>query len=384
MKDRNKILLVCNSSWGIYKFRIGLIRQLVLKGFDVVVLAPEDRHTPLLTEENGVTFIALKWLKPTSFSLVSDARLYLELLGHYRQLAPDLIFHFTIKPNIYGSLAAARSKHVSVSVITGLGYTFLNDGFTRKLVTRMYRFALRKVKEVWFLNRDDQQHFVDAGIMEKERSLILPGEGVDEKFFVSENKYEIRPVLRFLLLARIIREKGICEYVEAARDLRARGYQVDFLLAGFYDNKNPASIPHRQFFEWMSRGIITYLGASDDVRPFIEQADCVVLPSYSEGLPLTLLEGGSMSRALIATDVPGCREVVRPGVNGFLCAPRDPRSLAAAMSEFYQLSPAERIKIVQDRFTKGAVHAIYFSGISRLLGLPAASFRRDVFPKRRS
>ena len=375
MKDRNKILFVCNSTWGIYKFRINLIRQLIAAGMDVYVLAPRDRYSEALHNEEGLNYLPLDTLRPTSFSLVGDWRLYRELLGHYRRLQPDLIFHYTIKPNIYGSLAARRAGCLSVAVITGLGYTFLNEGWMRKLATRMYRFALTRAKEVWFLNHDDLHTFVQEHIINSSQSFLLPGEGVDEKFFVPSGHYEIRPVIRFLLIGRIIREKGIAEYVEAAASLKRQGYHVECLVAGFYDHDNPASIPHRQFFDWIRSGVITYLGASDDVRPFLNQADCVVLPSYSEGLPLTLLEAGCLSLPLIATDVPGCREIISHGANGYLCLPRNASALADAMSDFYNLSPVERMTMgraarstVLKRFTQRKIHAIYFNRISGMLG----------------
>ena len=373
MDHPKKIIFTCNTSWGIYKFRINLIRQLIKKGYTIYVLAPEDRYTEFLINEQGLIFIPLKHLRAVSFSLVQDWKLYRELRQHYTSIRPWLIFHYTIKANIYGTLAAATANCQSISVITGLGYTFLNDTWVMKAVTRMYRFALKKATEVWFLNNDDREYFVDNKIVRPNKTFILPSEGIDTHAFHSDDPYQIRPTLVFLLIGRIIKEKGIAEYVTAARILKQKGYSVECQLAGFYDYKNPSSIAHKKFFNWVTSGLITYLGSTDDVKPLIEKADCIVLPSYREGLPLSLLEGASMCRPLIAADTAGCRDVVVHGVNGFLCPEKDGEGLALAMEEFYHLSPAERLKMGREArklaigyFSQEKIHALYFEKINGL------------------
>jgi glycosyltransferase involved in cell wall biosynthesis len=371
MDHPKKIIFTCNTSWGIYKFRINLIRQLVKKGFTIYVLAPEDRYTEFLIDEQGLIFIPLKHLEAVSFSPLQDWKLYNELSHHYTSIKPWLIFHYTIKANIYGTLAAARAKCPSISVITGLGYTFLNNTRVLKLVSGMYRYALRKASEVWFLNGDDRDYFIQNKIIAKDKTFLLPGEGVDTHAFHCDNPYQIKPTLTFLLIGRIIKEKGIAEYVTAARILKQKGYSIECQLAGFYDHKNPSSISYKKFFNWVSSGLITYLGSTDNVMPLIEKADCIVLPSYREGLPLSLLEGASMCRPLIAADTAGCRDVVVHGVNGFLCPEKDGEGLALAMEEFYHLSPAERLKMGREarqlavrHFGQEKIHAIYFEKIS--------------------
>ncbi len=380
MDHPKKIVFTCNTSWGIYKFRISLIRQLIRKGFTVYVMAPEDRYTEFLIDEQGLIFIPLKHMRATSFSLLHDWKLYRELQRHYRSIKPWLIFHYTIKANIYGTLAAAKINAPSIGVVTGLGYTFLNDARVRKLVTKMYRFALKKATEVWFLNTDDKDYFISNNIVEAGKTFLLPSEGVDTAWFHSDQPQPIRPTMVFLLIARIIMEKGIAEYVTAARILKQKGYHVECQLAGFYDYKNPSSIPHKKFFGWVSSGLITYLGSTDDVKPLIEKADCIVLPSYREGLPLSLLEGASMSKPLIAADTAGCRDVVRHGINGFLCPEKDGESLALAMEEFYHLSPAERLamgaearKLAVTRFSQEKIHAAYFEKIAEYALLEKAA-----------
>jgi glycosyltransferase involved in cell wall biosynthesis len=375
MDHPKKIVFTCNTSWGIYKFRINLIRQLIKRGYTIYVLAPEDRYTGFLTDEQGLIFIPLKHLRAVSFSLFNDLKLYNELRRHYTSIKPWLIFHYTIKANIYGALAAARAGCPSISVITGLGYTFLNDTWVLKVVSAMYRFALKKASEVWFLNNDDRDYFISNKIINKHKTFILPGEGVDTHAFHCDDPYQIRSTLTFLLIGRIIKEKGIAEYVNAARILKQKGYAVECQLVGIYDYKNPSSIPHKIFFNWVGSGLITYLGSTDDVKPLIEKADCIVLPSYREGLPLSLLEGASMCRPLIAADTAGCREVVVHGINGFLCPEKDGEGLAIAMEEFYHLSPAERMRMGREarklavaQFALEKIHAIYFNKISSYAG----------------
>ena len=388
MDHPKKLIFTCNTSWGIYKFRIALIRQLISKGYTVYVLAPEDRYSTHLIDEQGLIFIPLKHLRPVSFSLLHDWRLYHELRTHYRHIKPWLIFHYTIKANIYGTLAAARSGYPSISVITGLGYTFLNKSWVMKLVSRMYTFALNRASEVWFLNRDDRDFFISNHIVGAEKTFVLPSEGIDTRLFHCESPYHIKPAITFLLIGRIIKEKGIAEYVAAARILKQKGYAVECQLAGFYDYHNPSSVPHKRFFNWVSDGLITYLGSTDDIKPLIEKADCIVLPSYREGLPLSLLEGASMCRPLIAADSAGCREVVVHGVNGFLCPEKDGEGLALAMEEFYHLSPAERLKmgrearkLVVEHFSQDYIHAIYFARIAGYEGRKPAGAEKRITDK---
>ncbi|MEP7259224.1 MAG: glycosyltransferase family 4 protein [Flavitalea sp.] len=382
MPDPKKLVFVCNTSWGIYKFRLTLIRQLIKAGYPVFVLAPEDRYSEYLDHEQGLTFIRLHHFKPTSFSLLHDWQLYRELRRHYLHIQPQLIFHYTIKANIYGTLAARAAGCLSISVITGLGYTFLNNMILRQAVSFMYRFSLKRAAETWFLNEDDRLYFTQHGIVPAGKTAILPGEGIDTGKFIAKGHYAIRPTLVFLLIGRIIKEKGIAEYAAAAAILKQKGYAVECQLVGFYDYKNPSSVPHKKFMDWVSQGLITYHGGTDEIMPFIENADCLVLPSYREGIPFSLLEGGSMRRPLIAADTAGCHDIVVPGRNGFLCREKDAKSLAAAMEAFYGLSPAERLamgeearKIVCEKFTREIVEAKYFSTISRYTQAPDPVYR---------
>jgi glycosyltransferase involved in cell wall biosynthesis len=373
MPSEHRIAFVANTSWSIYKFRLLLLQALIKKGFDVFVLAPRDKYTSLFEHIEGLSFIELKKLKSKSISLLDDLQLYRELLRHYKHLHPRLIVHYTIKPNIYGSLAAARSSCPSISVVTGLGYMFNVKTVFTFAVSALYRYALKKTNEVWFLNHDDQKKFIDDKLVDAKKTFLLPGEGVDTNVFYPAPAKATNEPVSFLLMARLIEHKGIYEFVRAAEILLAKNIHVQCRLMGSFDDESPVAISKEQLLQWQTLGSIIYLGETDNVVPYIEKADCIVLPSYREGMPLSLLEGASMGKALIASNVAGCREIVKDGVNGFLCTHRDAVDLAAKMEQYYNLSPTAKLamgragrEMVMKQFKSEIVTDIYLSKLNRL------------------
>jgi glycosyltransferase involved in cell wall biosynthesis len=373
MPSKQRIAFVANTSWSIYKFRLPLLQALIKKGFEVYVLAPRDTYTSLFEHTEGLSFIELKKLKSKSISLPDDLRLYRELLHHYKKLRPHLVFHYTIKANIYGSMAAARLSCPAVSVITGLGYMFTVKSIFKFAVSRLYRYALKNTKEVWFLNPDDQKVFIDGKLVSAEKTFLLPGEGVDSSLFYPAPYQLKKGPVSFLLIARLIEHKGVYEFVRAAEILLAKNMNVQCRLLGFSDDKSAVAISKEQLAQWQTKGSIIYLGETDNVAPFIEKADCIVLPSYREGMPLSLLEGASMCKALIASDVAGCREIVKDGVNGFLCNRKDAADLAAKMEQYYNLPAAGKIamglagrEIVMKHFTNEIITNIYLNKLDSL------------------
>ncbi|MEP6746360.1 MAG: glycosyltransferase family 4 protein [Bacteroidota bacterium] len=375
MPSKLRIAFVANTSWSIYKFRLQLLQALAEKNFDVYVLAPRDKYTVFFEHATGISYIELKKLKSKSISLLDDFQLYKELLKHYKTLQPHLIFHYTIKANVYGSLAAARINCPAVSVITGLGYMFTEKSIFKSFVVKLYRYALKKTKEVWFLNQDDQQFFITCKLVNAAKTFLLPGEGVDTNtFYPAPYQYTKEPV-SFLLIGRLIQHKGIYEFADAAKMLLAKGIPVKCFVLGFSDDESTVAISKDQVMRWQTAGCITYLGETDNVAPFIENADCIVLPSYREGMPLSLLEGASMCKALIATDVAGCREIVQDNINGFLCNQKDAASLAEKMEKYYHLPAAEKKtmglkgrQIVLQHFTAEIVTNIYIDKLNNLAG----------------
>ncbi|SAK44341.1 glycosyl transferase [Caballeronia catudaia] len=370
-----RIALVCNTAWAIYTYRRGVLRMLTALGAQVTIIAPRDRtFEPLI--EMGCRCVEL----PVA-SKGTDPRQDLKTLGalyrEYRATRPHIVFHYTIKPNIYGSLAAMLARVPSIAVTTGLGYVFIQKSRTAQVAKLLYRFAFRFPREVWFLNKDDHHAFKHEKLLaHPDRARRLHGEGVDlDEFALAP--LPAREDFVFILIGRLLWDKGVAEYVEAARRIRAKFPHARFQLLGPVGVDNPSAISRTDVERWEAEHIVEYLGEANDVRPLVAAADCVVLPSYREGVPRTLMEASAMGRPIVATDVPGCREVVEHGVNGLLCEVKSADSLTDAIERMLTLSAAEREAMAQrgrekvarefdeknvvERY-KGTIHAI--TGIS--------------------
>jgi glycosyltransferase involved in cell wall biosynthesis len=367
------ICLVSNTAWSIHNYRLGLLTGLAAAGVRVTIIAPEDRaFAPL--KAMGFTCIPLP-LASKGTSPLEDLGTLAYLFRQYRRLAPDVVFHYTIKPNIYGTLAAALARVPSVAVTTGLGYVFLHASRAAQIARLLYRLAFRFPREVWFLNPDDQNAFLEEHLLaHPERARLLRGEGVDlERFSVQPRTDD--GTFRFLLIGRLLWDKGVAEFIDAARQLKDDFPQARWQLLGPVGVANPSAISREEVQAWCDEGLIEYLGETDDVRPLIAQANCVVLPSYREGVPRTLLEAAAMGRIAIATRVPGCIEVVEDGVNGILCAPRDASDLATAMrhavlmpvAERREMEQAARDKAVRE-FDEKVVLGVYEQALQHITG----------------
>lgn len=376
MAAKQRIALVANTSWSIYKFRLYLIERLLQKGFAILILAPRDAYTAKFEDLPGLTYIELRYMRGKTISPLSDLRLYRELLHHYRTTRPHLIFHYTIKANIFGTRAAHRAGIPAVSVITGLGYAFTSKGWLRHIVKLLYKNTLPKSKETWVLNEDDRALLTRERIVPPGSIFLLPGEGVDTETFFASPFQPGKKEIVFLFVGRMIWHKGVYEFVEASRLLKARGLPIRCEMLGMFDD-NPAAIPRHKVEEWNREGTVTYLGHTDEVAGIMAQADCIVLPSYQEGMPMSLLEGASMSKALIAADTPGCRSLIEDGINGYLCREKDSEDLARKMTAYYQLpadlkekmGTASREKILE-HFTREHITAIYLEKINALAYRP--------------
>ncbi len=338
-----KILISVNTAWNLVNFRSGLIGALVAQGHEVIAAAPDDVYAPRLAAM-GCRFVPLPMHNGGTHP-GRDALLlwrYLRLLARER---PDAYLGYTVKPNVYGSLAARWLRIPVINNIAGLGAVFIKGGWLVRLVRWLYRMALAHSAKVFFQNRDDRQLFVAGGLVRSEVTELLPGSGIDLTKFAVTPLAAINGAagkFRFLLIARMLVDKGVGEYVEAARLLRQRYPQLECCLLGFVDVQNPAAVSRAQMDAWVSQGYVKYLGVSDDVRTEIAAADCIVLPSYREGTPRTLLEAAAMGRPVIATDAVGCRDVVDDGQNGYLCKVRDAADLAEKMERMLNLTPEQR------------------------------------------
>ena len=333
-----------NTSWSMYNFRLNLIKKFIHFGYEVCIVAPEDEYTEKIRAA-GLRVITVKKLKRSGNNPIQDFNLFLEYIKIYKALQPAFIFHYTIKPNIYGTLAAKICNVKSISITTGLGNAFSTKGGLFYFAKYLYKISSLYAQEVWFLNSSDKSIFINSKIIPEYKSFILPGEGIDTTVFTPALKCPENKITTFLLVSRMLYDKGIEEFVEASKLLVKKGYALSSSLLGKIDNDNPEAIALEIIKKWEYDGIVQYLGSTKDVKPYIENVDAIVLPSYSEGVPRILLEAASMEKPIITTKIPGCVEIVEDGVNGYLCEPKNIEDLAAQMEKLILLTIEERKKM---------------------------------------
>ncbi|RLA92844.1 MAG: glycosyltransferase family 1 protein, partial [Deltaproteobacteria bacterium] len=314
-----KVMVIGSYIHSLINFRGPLLKTLAKKGHEVIACAPgKEKVTISQLRRIGVTYHPI-YLNRTGLNPIKDFFSFINLIQTLRTFCPEIVFSYTIKPVIYGSLAARFMGVAKIfSLITGLGYAFtkksLKNNLVNLLVCKLYRIALSFNEKVFFQNPDDRALFLQLKLVQKkDQTVLINGSGVDLEYFQPAPLNHRYPV--FLLIARLIRDKGILEYVEAARIIKKRYPQTTFRLLGFFD-PHPDSISPSQVKNWQDEGIIEYLGEAEDVRPYIAQSNVYVLPSFREGTPRTVLEAMAMGRPVITTNVPGCRETVIEGKNG--------------------------------------------------------------------
>jgi len=339
---------------------------MIRRGLEVIAIAPRDDYADKLTAE-GVTYVPLT-MKAHGTSGLADMKTWRQLYRIYKSHRPDLAIHYTIKMNIYGSLACHWLGIGSVSVVTGLGRTFQLSSLTQTLVNRLYRAATKSNQEVWVLNSEDRDRLVYEGICSHEKIFVLPSEGVNTRKFIGSNPKKEGRIFRFLFAGRLLRDKGIIDYVSAARKLQRNYPDVRCEVVGFVNPEDSMSVSLDDISTWQDEGTINYLGSHEDIRPFIERADCIVYPSfYQEGISRILLEAASMSRPIITTDQVGCRDVVIDKYNGFLIPTKSVDNLVRAMKRMLVLSPSDRTvmgrlgrKVAVDKYDEDKIIQIYF------------------------
>ena len=371
MPQTQTIVLSINTSWNIVNFRRNLIARLQREGYDVVALAPRDAHSETLVAM-GVRYFPVD-IDSKGLSPVRDLKLAAQYYRILKQLRPVAFLGWTIKPNVYGSLAAHALGIPVINNISGLGTAFIKVGLLTRIVRRLYRTALARSATVFFQNRHDRDLFVAQRLVRAPRTVLLPGSGIDLAQFVPDPAGEGASPM-FLMVARLLRDKGVVEFAEAARIVRQTRPDVAFQLLGFLDVQNRTAIDRAMVDGWEREGILGYLGEAADVRPYLARVTAVVLPSYREGMPRSLLEAAAMGRPLIATDVPGCTEIARAGENAFLCAPRNAQSLADAMLALLDLDADARATmgrrsraIAEREFDVSVVEARYLDAIARAI-----------------
>lgn len=320
--------IVLNTSWNIYNFRMNFVKSLLAQGHEVHTIAPQDEYTSKLTEAGCIHHPI--YMDSRGANILKDLALIVELGTVYSNIKPDVILHFTIKPNVYGTLAAAILRIPVINNVCGLGTVFLKGGLVSLTAKLLYKISFRFAKKVFFQNPNDLQLFLDKKLVPADRTDLLPGSGIDLKAFKPQ-PFKRHRTFTFLMISRLILDKGIVEYIEAIRILKAKGIKARFQLLGAKDPEHKRGVPLSTVDEWIEEGVIEYLGKTDDVRSHIHKADCVVLPSYREGSPRSLMEAACLSKPIIATDVPGCNQVVTHRLNGLLCKAQDAEDLAVTM-----------------------------------------------------
>lgn len=346
-----KIAVVASLTFSLTNFRLQLLKRMIEAGHEVIAFAPEhDMEVLRRLEEVGIPFVQIPMARAGLNPLADLYTLYF-LWRQFRRLKPDTILPYTMKPVIYGCLAGRLAGiRQRFPLITGLGYVFTEAkptgrlAIVRRVSIWLYRLALDGAKKVFVYNEADADEIRQSRILRDPAVLtLIPGSGVDLDRY-SRSDPPLRP-LTFLLVARLLRDKGIVEYVEAARQLRRARPEIRVQLLGPFD-PNPSGISKADVDGWVAEGVVDYLGETLDVRPFLAQCTVFVLPSYREGMPRTILEAMATGRAIITTDAPGCRDTIIDGDNGFLVPPRDYPSLTKAMESF-ALEPELAIRMGQ-------------------------------------
>ncbi|WP_338429752.1 glycosyltransferase family 4 protein [Synechococcus elongatus] len=354
------VLLVANTAWYLYNFRLPLIRYLQQQGFHVELVAPNDHYRSLL-EAEGLT--VHPWaVNRRSIDPRVESEALLDLIRIYRQVQPDLVHHFTIKACLYGTLAAkAAGIHHVLNAITGLGHVFLGERrrsrALRWVLKPIYRtiFTARR-SVVVFQNAADQELLVSMGLIDLRKTLVIRGSGVDTRHFHPDHFPALtRTIPQMLFPSRLIREKGVRELLQAVQLLQKWGHQFELKIAGELDTGNRSALTAKELQQLQNSPGIACLGHVEDIRPILAAADIVVLPSYREGLSKALIEAAAMEKAIVTTDVPGCRDVVDHGRTGLLVPVKDTDSLARSL-ELLLLNPdlterfgrAARAKVLQE------------------------------------
>ncbi len=365
-----RIGIVINTSWNVFNFRLNLIKAIRERGHNIVVIAPKDAYSEKL-KEDGFEFFHLP-LDNKGTNPIKEFFQVFTFYKVYKEAKVDLVLQYTIKPNIYGSIACGMLGIKAINNVSGLGAVFITESFITKVVKKLYKWAFKVPSTVFFQNNDDRMDFLKYGLLEERKTKLLPGSGVDLSKF-KPKEFKKNKSFTFLMVSRLLYDKGIVEFLEAAEKLKYEGLAVKFIICGKTEPEKKKGLTEEEFSVWLNKDIIEYKGHVDNVYDFIEQADCVVLPSYREGTPRSLLEAAAMGKPIVTTNVPGCREVVIAGYNGFLCEARSTESLYLSLKKMHNSSEIELEKMsansrsfVEEKFDEQIVIQKYITEIGLL------------------
>ncbi len=367
MSGNKKILFCDNTLWGLLNFRGEIIMHLRNKGYEVVLIAPDKENEQMsLPIPEGVRYIPLDMGRYDT-GLKSNIGYFRKLYSIYKAERPDYIFHYTIKPNIYGSIAARMLGLKSTAMIAGLGTVFTHNSFKYDVARQLYKFGLKFSDSIFVLNPDNKDFLINHGICAAKKITLLPGgEGVNLKMFPQYPNDSAKT--NFLFVGRILLDKGYQIFVDAAKEVKSRHEDVEFSVLGFVDTSSPEGVPQERIDADVRNGHIKYLGFTHDMASVYKQKGVVLtLPSYyGEGMNRTLMEACASGKPIITSDIPGCKELVRDGVNGFIVEPRSSKSLVAAVEKYLALTAEQRTdfgnasrKHAEDRFDIDIVKTVY-------------------------
>jgi len=371
--EKKKIAVIENGLFSTYTMRDGLMKRLLKEGFDVTILT----HTNAFVSHVEKTGLHVINIGSGNLNPVKVLKYIVNLYRALKKINPDVCLTFSIRPAIWGNFITRFLQIPTITNITGVGPLFTSKNFAYRIARSIYRFALNKTKKVFFQNFDDMNLFLEKNFVAKEICERVPGSGVDhEKFSPIKQEGKKEENFIFLFIGRLIKDKGIFEFVEASRIIRKKYPKIVFNVIGpfWHQNLRSNTISKSDLQNWIVEGIIDYEGEKKDIRKFIARADCIVLPSYREGTSNILLEAASMEKPIITTNTTGCKETVEDGVTGFLCNVKDSRNLAEKMEQMLLLSCQERKemgkkarqKIIKE-FDKEIVLTAYLNAIKEVL-----------------
>ena len=371
-----KILIHSNTLWSIVNFRFDLINALINTGYKVICLAPKDDISN--TSESRLRLLSVDivsiQIDRKGTNVIKDSVYLLKLIRAFIRIKPDAVLNYTPKVNIYSSLACQLLKIPYINTINGLGSGFLSGFPVANIMQGLYKLALRKSKQVFVQNRDDLNYFLKSRISPAKVSSLIPGSGVNVSAFQYDG--DRRPVpssLIFLFAGRLIKEKGVFDFVYMAEQLKRKYPACRFWMVGFLDEGNPSSLSSRELDDLISSGVIEYKGKTDHIIEYLNSSDIMVFPSDREGLPRTLLEAASCSMPIVTYDVPGCREVVSHGENGYLCNAGNREQLKDVCEKLVNMQQSDLVmlglsgrKTVVENFTVEIVNRRYLLILQKL------------------
>ena len=365
-----KIILFANT-FEYFVLRINFLKELKNSGYKIFLIGSSDKFKKDF-DNMGIETVHLT-IKRKSKNPITEFCLLIKLFKILNQIKPNIILSFTIKPVIYCGILNRFLKIPIISTMTGTGPYFFKHDLFNFFMRKLFKFSQKKTTKVVVQNKDDLDFFIKNNLITNAQSIVIPGFGIDANYF-SISACPKNQNVTFLLIARMLWNKGIGEYLEAARNIKKNKPHINFQLLGTIDKENAYCISQEQMDSWVEEKLVKYLGYVDDVRPFISKANCIVLPSYREGMPRALLQACSMGRPIITTNVPGCRDVVIHNKNGFLCEAKNSKDLTDKMINFINLSLSEKIKmgnegrkIAEKNFDENIVIKKYFDTIQELI-----------------